>query len=249
MPSPKRTHGAPTSSNGASSFHLRWEVPPLPLQTVEATIEIVAPPKVPRLFFWALQVSFERKGQPRGAAHFGLQHHPAHPKSGAVNWGGYHHHSVRHGELAGGPSRLPSALGNPNTRDYPWRTGTAYRYRIAPSEPGRWRGSITDLDTGVERVVRDLQVDADSLSAPMVWSEVFADCDAPLSIVRWTNFEATLADGRTVKPNAVRVSYQSELEGGCSNTDVQRTPDGGLEQRTGVPRRTPHGARLGLTPD
>jgi hypothetical protein len=90
----QRVTGPPTSSNGASSFHLFWDVAPKPLIEVAATIEVIEPPTVDKLYFWALQANFQdgRDGHARrGGAHFGLQYHPAHPGGGAVNWGGYHH--------------------------------------------------------------------------------------------------------------------------------------------------------------
>lgn len=245
MATPQRTTGAPASSNGASSFHLHWQVPDVRLQSVETTIEVVEPPSVHRLSFWALQVTFRHGDQTRGSAHFGLQHHPAYPDSGAVNWGGYHDPSVHHGELPGSHSRLSSTLGNPNTFDYHWRAGSAYRYRIAPTPEGDWRGSIIDLETGVERVVRDLHVRADHLTAPMVWSEVFADCDDPSSAVRWSDFAATDLDGRVHHPATVRVTYQSVADGGCSNTDAEALGNGRFLQRTNTERRTPHGSVIG----
>jgi len=50
-----RLTGRPTSPNGASSFHLIWEVP-TGEELVEASVSLVVPvlPSVPRLYFWAL---------------------------------------------------------------------------------------------------------------------------------------------------------------------------------------------------
>ena len=50
-----RETGEPASSNGASSFHLIWSVPPEPLDEVSATFELLVEPSVARLYFWALQ--------------------------------------------------------------------------------------------------------------------------------------------------------------------------------------------------
>ena len=240
---PTRESGLPTSSNRASSMHLYWEAPPRPLAEVAVTVTVVEPPTVPRLYFWALQASFETDGgRTTGAAHLGLQHHPGHPGGGAVNWGGYHRGGSG-GVLDGSVSALPSALDNPNTRDYPWLPRRPYRYRIHRS-PGRgWRGSVTDLATGATTVVRDLWVEGDHLMAPMVWTEAFADCGEPPAAVGWTDLEAVTVDGRRATIHRVRVNYQSHAEGGCTNTDCSSV-DGGFLQRTGVRRRTPVGAVL-----
>jgi hypothetical protein len=208
---------------------------------VSVTVEVVEPPVVDRLYFWALQVSFETDRSVRtGAAHLGLQHHPAYPGAGAVNWGGYHREG---GVLDGSVSSLPSALDNPSTRTFPWQPGRRYRYRIHPSPERGWRGTVTDLVAGTETVVRDLWIDGSRLMAPMVWTEAFADCGEPPSAVRWSDLEAVTVDGRRVGVDRVRVSYQSHRDGGCTNTDCS-ADGGGLVQRTGVPRRTPLGTRL-----
>ena len=111
-----------------------------------------------------------------------------------------------------------------------------------------WRGSITDLSTGEETIVRDLIVKADSLSAPVVWSEVFADCDAPSTSVEWSDFSAVTARGEYVEPSAVFVSYQTVASGGCSNTDAALSPDHdrSVVQTTGTARLTPDGKRVSL---
>ena len=234
--------GPPTSSNGASSFHLAWEVPPVPLTEVAATVEVLEPPTVPMLYFWALQVSFFDGPARRGGAHLGLQYHPAYPDGGAVNWGGYGEGA---GELDGSASALPSALDNPNTRSYPWSPGRPYRYRIHRSPERGWRGTVTDLETGLATSVRDLWVDGELLADPMVWSEVFAHCDHPTTAVRWSDLTATTVTGQVVQARTVRLNYQTEGAGGCANTDT--SVDGtGFVQRTATERRHPTGTRLTL---
>ncbi len=237
---PVRVSGLPTSSNKASSFHLYWDVPPEPLVEVRATIEVVEPPTVDRLYFWALQASFERAGAQRGGAHFGLQYHPSYPAAGAVNWGGYH---AGGGELDGSVSTLPSALDNVNTRTYRWAAGRPYRYRIHRSPERGWRGTVTDLESGEETVVRDLWVEGDHLISPMVWTEAFADCGDPAASVLWRDLEADTMAGVTHHVSAVRVNYQSHADGGCTNTNVAATENGWL-QRTGTERVTPIGTTL-----
>ncbi len=106
---------------------------------------------------------------------------------------------------------------------------------------------MTDLDTGTETTIRDLHVEADALIRPMVWSEVFADCDHPSSTVRWTNLAADLAGGGEVRALSVRTNYQSFADGGCANTDSSVAPDGtGFVQRTNVKRVNHGGAILTL---
>lgn len=234
-----RTTGRPTSSNGASSLHLAWDGP-VRLREAWATLEVLEPPTVPELYFWALQVSVTSGGRRVGGAHLGLQHHPRHPGGGAVNWGGYR---ARGGELDGTTSALPSATGNPNTRDLAWEPGVAYRLRVHPSPDQGWRGTVTDTRDGHEVVVRDLLLEGDGLEAPMVWSEVFAACDQPSVAVRWSGLGGVDLEGREVAPSGLRVNYQSHDAGGCANTTCE--PDGeGVVQRTATARTTPQGAVL-----
>ena len=216
----------------------------MPLRAVSAVLEIVSGPTVPELYFWALQASFQSGGgQRRGAGHLGLQHHPSYPGAGAVNWGGYHDPSSGGGILEGTGSGLSSTLSNANTFDYPWAVGRRYRLEIATAEPGRWRGSITDLAVGTTTVVRELFVDADHLVDPMIWSEVFADCDAGPVEIRWSSLAAASVHGQFVEPTGVTLSYQHERNGGCSNTSTT-IEDGYLTQRTATERVHAHGARL-----
>ena len=235
-----RDSGEPASSNGASSFHLVWQVPPVPLDEVSATFELLVEPSVARLYFWALQVSFLEDGVQRGGAHLGLQWHPSYPGNRAINWGGY----GEFGELDGSPSELPSTLGNINTRDYPWETGLPYRCAVSSLAPGLWRGTITNLVTEETVVVRDLYSTATHLTAPMVWTEAFCRCEAPSVSARWSELRAR-ARGRDVPVESVLVNYQSLAQGGCTNTTVREDPDG-LLQITGTEREIPQGRVLKL---
>jgi hypothetical protein len=242
------TAGRPPSGNGASSFHLNWSAPAGPWVVAESTIEIVTPPDVDKLFFWAMQVSFDRQGRHGGAGHIGLQWHPQHPGRTAVNWGGY---GPSGSELKGSQSALPSRTGNVNTRDYRWSPGRPYRLRVSRSpEPGPggrlgWRGEVIDVDEEVVTVVRDLWAEGTTLASPVVWSEVFADCDDPTVIVRWSDLRLTDEAGRTATVDEVRVNYQSLGDGGCATTD-SRVAEGtaAFEQRTGVERVTRQGSTL-----
>lgn len=245
----ERVSGEPPSANGASSFHLAWDLPPRPLTMVEATLEILEPPGVNRLYFWALQVGFARERRMHGAAHLGLQWNTRHPGNTAVNWGGYAE-TGSYRLMQGGASDLPSARNDANTRDFSWSSGHRYRLRVAsagraPDGSFAWQGSVTDLETATTTVVRDLYSEGDSLVAPMVWSEVFARCEHPRVTVRWSGMTATTADGLQLSPGSVRVNYQARADGGCDNTTVA-LDELGVLQSTASQRQVPQGAVLPL---
>jgi hypothetical protein len=247
----QRTSGEPSSGNGASSFHLLWDLPQVPLAEVAATLEVVVPPMVPRLYFWALQVSFASSARLQGGAHLGLQWNPRHPGSTAVCWGGYGPGERSQTTLEGTESALPGLRGDPNTRHFSWEPGHRYRLRIfrvpVPRTEGcAWRGSVTDLEEGVESVVRDLFSRGEYLFSPMVWSEVFARCEHPSVTVRWSDLEAKAATGETIRPHNVRVNYQTRAEGGCANTTVS-ADEVGILQITAVERQVPQAAVLPVT--
>ena len=237
-----RIAGAPTSSNKASSFHVNWDIAQVPLAEVRATIEVVEPPTVDKLYFWALQVSFMGPNGRIGGAHIGLQHHPNYPDACAVNWGGYIDGA---GELDGSVSSLPSALNNINTRTCRWYPNRPYILRVYRSPDRGWRGSIVDTSTGEETVIRDLWVDADHLASPVVWSEVFAHCDHSSAAVRWSDLTGIGTDGTIHDVRSVRLNYQTHEDGGCANTNT--SVDGaGLVQRTNTERITQTGQVLKL---
>jgi hypothetical protein len=207
-------------------MHLWWTPSTTagPAQTVSAVLEVVEPPTVEHLYFWALQATFvDAGGRPIGGAHLGLQWHAGHPGGTAVNWGGYR--SDGRGELdAHVPSHLPSATGNVNTRDFAWRAHAPYRLTIAVDGTG----SVTDLAADETTVVRRLDVGAAAaLASPVVWSEVFAPCDGPSTAVRWSELEPA--------PVTTQVTYQSYEDGGCTNTRIEIVGDGCM-QRTNVDR-------------
>lgn len=242
-----RTSGEPASPNGASSLHLFWEVPPLPYVEAAVTLEVLQLPVERRLYFWALQVSFVRGQQQRGGAHLGLQWNPGFPGSTAANWGGYAPSDVG-GLLSGSQSPLPSVRSDVNTRDFRWEASRRYRLRVArsaESPPGlqAWRGTITDLESGIESVVRDLYSEGNHLTSPMVWTEAFARCEQLGVAARWSAPHLVAADGRVVRPARMRVNYQTREAGGCDNTTVI-ADELGIVQATAAPRQTPQGAML-----
>jgi hypothetical protein len=243
-----RTAGEPSSSNGASSFHLFWDLQPEPLIEVAATLEVLLPPSVKRLYFWALQVTFASGRRLRGGGHLGLQWNARHPGGTAVNWGGYVTGSGE--QLRGSDSILPSVrrIASPNTRDFDWRPGERYRFHIGPGGDApeglrAWRGTVTHVESGTATVVRDLYVPADTIVSPVVWSEVFARCEHPMVSVRWSGLAARTIAGKIVRPSHVRVNYQARERGGCDNTTVA-VDELGLLQVTSVERSVPQGATL-----
>jgi hypothetical protein len=226
-----RHSGAPRSSNGASSFHLNWALPGS-FPEVSAVLTVVEPPAVDRLYFWALQVSFGSTG---AGAHVGLQW-AAPAGQRAANWGGY---GTDGRELDGSPGG--------NTQPFDWQPGVPYTLRVRKVDGG-WEGSVTSADSGDSgggpaSWARTLFAPGDSLTSPVVWSEVFAWCDDPSVRVRWSELSAVTDGGEVVHPSSVGVSYQSVPEGGCSNTDVAVDGDG-FVQVTSVPRVTAAGSWL-----
>lgn len=233
----ERTRGRPPSANGASSLHLWWGWRGVPPELVEVgvTLTVVEPPRPDRLHFWALQATFaDRAGRRHGGGHTGLQVHPGVPGRTAVNWGGYDPDGR---ELAGTESALPSALRNPNTRDLAWRPGEPVRLSIHRGAEG-WAASVDDVP------IRELHAGGDRLVDVVVWSEVFADCDAPASGVVWSDPSGTTPQGQLVRPLCAVARYQDEAAGGCSNTTSEPDGRGGLVQRTNTHRTTPAGMIL-----
>jgi hypothetical protein len=227
-----------------SSFHLWWlDAPHEPVVSVAVTLEVLEPPSVSRLYFWAMQATFnDASGGSPGGAHLGLQWNPRYPGSHAANWGGYANIGDVTSILEGTASPLPSTPNDPNTRDYPWQQGVPYRLRISRSDAG-WRGEITDTTTGHTQLVRDLLAPGDRLTGATMWSEVFARCDHPSAMVRWSKPEWLTASGAVVSPTRVRVTFPSG--GDCPNTDVGADGDG-IFQRTNTQRTHREGDVLTL---
>jgi hypothetical protein len=230
---------------GCSSFHLWWG--PVGrssgehLVEVAATLEVLVEPVVDPTYFWALQATFADDRRTYGGAHIGLQSYSRFPDRRAVNWGGYADPPAG-GVLAGTTPALPGFDDDPNTRAYPWSAGTPYRFRIFRGPVG-WAGEVTDLASGRAVVLRELLADGDRLQSPVVWAEVFAPCESPGTTVRWSNLSAVTADGDTVRPDRVRLTFPDR--GDCPNTDV--TIDrAGVQQMTGVHRTARDGAVLAL---
>ena len=89
--------------------------------------------------------------------------------------------------------------------------------RIFPSPENGWRGEVTDVETDVVTIVRDLHVGGDHLGRVVVWSELFCQCSDPRSVVGWSEPAAIGLRGEPLVPTAFRVNYKVD---GCSNTNV-----------------------------
>lgn len=267
-----RDAGPPRSATGASSFHLIWEMPagrrdgsgrsgrddgPAGLTgfaEVSAVLEVLEPPHVDALYFWALQVDFMSGDRVWAGGHTGLQWNRRYPDHRAVNWGGYASSDRGGSVLPGTTSLLSGFPDDPNTLAYPWQPGHPYRFRVfrSPDIEGAWRAEVTDLGSGGSVTIRDLLPGPGSdaldpcLVRPLVWSEVFADCDAPSVTVRWSDLAAVDRTGSSVRPTAVRVNYQAAEEGGCPNTTVIKDGSGGILQVTNTLRTVEQGTRLVL---
>ena len=232
-------------------MHLFWQMPnrvsdASPITQCSAVCEILVLPRIEKTYFWALQATFtDADGADHGAAHLGLQYYPPHPRSRAVNWGGYppaHENWKR--VFDGSPSPLPSDTDDANTRNFDWHELRPYRFTIslaAPSAHG-WRGTVTDLETGVETHVRDLWAGGDRLRGFVVWSEWFSPPDAPTVVARWSQCRAKAADGTVIFPTGLFVNHPND--GGHTNVGhvIERGgPDAAVQQIINTARTVPHG--------
>ena len=108
-----------------------------------------------------------------------------------------------------------------------------------PDGLAAWRAEVIDLQAGRITTVRELRASGTTLGAPVVWSEVFAACDDPMVIVRWSDLRLSDAVGATTVVDEVRVNYQAIGDGGCARTNSTVSADGAsFEQATATERRT-----------
>lgn len=232
-----RETGLPTSSNGASSFHLAWlGTGNADLTEIAVTLTVTDTPTQTALYYWAMSTDFYEAGVRQGSGHTGLQYINGYPNLHAVNWGGYD--AIGDVEWSGSTSALPSAQNNPNTRDFDWAPGVSYRFRIYSPSAGLWRSEVTNLATNATTVIRDLFISASSMRGPQVWSEVFADCGAEQTSVQWSDLTYTVGSV-TATPTGVSTNYQTFDDGGCTNTNSFAVSTTTVEQRTSVQRVTP----------
>jgi hypothetical protein len=191
-------------------------------------LEVLTAPSSPRIYFWALQATFlDELGNSLGAAHTGLQWNPRHPGSGqrAVNWGGYSYPTDALNQLSGTVGSLDHPEGDTNTYDWPWLDRRPYRFVIHRGDAG-WAATVIDVVEGSSFVVRELFVPgAVGLAYPVVWAELFCDCDDPPSAVRWSGFSVRTLGGEVVHAPFAKVTFMPVGSGQCDNTDA--VPDGG----------------------
>ena len=107
------------------------------LREVAVTLEVLEPPSVDRLYFWAIQASFLDGAGSHGAGHLGLQWNPQIPRPQGRQLGGY---ATRGAILSGSRSPLPSTPQDTNTRDFPWLVGRMYACGSTPHR--RWAGGV-----------------------------------------------------------------------------------------------------------
>jgi hypothetical protein len=232
MPSWFKSRARPVGDrhSGPTSAHLWFDdIPPGPWRTVSATLEVITEPTAASLYFWALQASFtDGRGTSFGAAHTGLQWNPRHPGGRAVNWGGYRAASNVNSVLDGTRSQLPGIPGDENTRNFAWRSLTGYRFTISKGDRG-WRSTVEDVGTGQRTLIRELFAEGDRLNGFVVWMEIFAPCDAPPTMVRWSDLE--LSDetrGARHHVDSVRTNF-ADVAGSCRNNDSRLTDAGWLQ--------------------
>ncbi|MBK9297874.1 MAG: hypothetical protein IPN02_13790 [Candidatus Microthrix sp.] len=160
------------------------------------------------------------------------------------------------GDLATGPSApgygVPEATTSDPLAAAPPPGFTAWRATITPLAAGPDAGVSANVGspahTAEPQVIRDLWAPGDRLVSPMVWSEVFARCDAVPVRVAWSNPTAIDERGNVHRVQSARVNYQSVADGGCSNTEVSVTAaaDGpAWLHSTSTERRTRPGTRGG----
>ncbi|MFZ1434141.1 MAG: hypothetical protein WAR61_12500 [Candidatus Microthrix parvicella] len=127
---------------------------------------------------------------------------------------------------------------------------TAWRATITPLEGSREElNELSEPQSQQPQVIRDLWAPGDLLVSPMVWSEVFARCDADSVRVAWAEPVGIDERGQEHRATSARVNYQAVGDGGCTNTNVVTlvTPDGpAWVQTTNAERTTPQGASLRL---
>lgn len=235
-----------TPSKAGGGFHLWWQGMPTaedpdPMVSVSATLEVLRPPEVAKLYFWALQATFcDEHGTPLGAAHAGLQWNPRHPGSRAVNWGGYRTNGASNETLTGTVSKLEGIPGDVNTYNFPWKPNRPYRFDIERSGIG-WRATITDVEAKETTVIRDLSVGGDRLANVVMWTELFCGRSDPPASVRWTTPWARRMSGEVVQPTGMTVRYP----GGSKWRRTATSWDGtGFVQATDSRRTVPEASVL-----
>jgi len=242
----ERVAGPPTSASGSSSFFLWWDLPyGVPIVEVAVTLTVARRPDIDRLVTFAIQCAFVKPDG--GSCHLGLQHHPRFPDRSAVNWDGY---DAKGDPLDATRPTLSSATNQDATLDFAWAQGVPYQFTIQRGEEHddgifRWKGLVTNLDSGEREVIRELTNASPHMRAPVMYVESHASCDGPGFEARWSNATAVLLDGRVRSVRSMKVDYQPKAAGGCTNTNsVVEGSD--FVQRAGQMRTTKPGRTIRL---
>ena len=189
-------------------------LPTQPLLECSAVLEVVVPPSVPRLYFWALQASFSdgtptpRRCPPRIA----VEHQV--PAVGRRPTGA---DTPRTGRCCRGPSpRCPSTRKDPNTRDYPWIAGHRYRLQDRPQRRDQRRHGRLAGNDHPHRVGRRGQGARSPHQGASTWSGRWCGrrcspgASIPTTVVRWSDLRAI--DGRRHGDSSSRRSGQLPVE-------------------------------------
>ena len=238
-----RLAGQPSAVGGG--FHLWWKGLGVdePIVACSVVLEVLRPPSVPALYFWALQASFlDEIGVSYGTAHTGLQWNARHPGGRAVNWGGYALAADVGSVLDGTASLLPGIPGDRNTRTFAWREQVPYRFTIHRGALG-WAATVTDLVTGSEVTIRELLAGGDRLGGFVMWTELFCRGSDPTTAVRWSQPEVLTRSGRRLAPAGLQVTFPGGDEWRRLDVVVDEV---GVQQITDVTRTIQHQATVPL---
>ena len=104
---------------------------------------------------------------------------------------------------------------------------------------------MTDLAAGETVVIRELGCRGDRLTSIVMWSEVFASCDAPSVSVRWSDLAIERIDGSVEAVTSVSTRYQAVSAGGCTNTN-SRVDGSAFVQTTATDRLNPPQTTLSI---
>ena len=165
-----------------SGFHLWWKGVPSnePIVACSVVLEVVQPPTVAALYFWALQASFLDAHRPvlrRGPHRAPVEPPPPGQPGGELGWlraGGRRH-------LHPGRQRLTAAR-HPRGPEHP-HVRVARRDPVPLHDPSRHRRVGVDGDRSgrpaPEVTVRELYAAGDRLGGFVMWSELFCRGDDP----------------------------------------------------------------------
>lgn len=188
--------------------------------------EFTKPTNPDWLYFFALQVDFNRDG---AWAHGGLQHTGQfrdHNSLG-VNWGGQSH-------------TKPSGDGiGHNVVPFQWSTGTWYQYQVSREAPQsgaagnfHWLFKVVDLETSDEHSIGRVETISEYIARALVFTEDgygSEHCESPTTKLEWRNPQYRVPDGLRTPTRAI-ASYNGqpcpadklENQAMIANTDLEK---------------------------